>query len=179
MNPDGSDQRQLTDGTFDLRPVAGPGGVVYFARLVAGIPRPFKVSIDGGPAAPLGEYHFRPTDVSSDGSQLLGVSWDAKQQRSVLALMPASGGQPRLLSKIPIFLGGFSADGKSVIFPTPRPGGVQVNRYDIASDEVTTIGSLPGFVFEGDLSRDGTRVALSRGEVLSDVLLLTMKARGE
>jgi eukaryotic-like serine/threonine-protein kinase len=179
MNADGSDQRQLTDGTLDLKPVAGPGGNVYFGRVVAGIPRPFKVSIEGGPAVALGEYHFRPTGISADGSQLIGVTWNPEQKRSVLALMPSSGGQPALLSKIPIFLGGLSPDGKAVMFPMPQAGGVQLNRYDIATDSITSVGTLPGFVFEGAMSPDGKRLALSRGEVLSDVLLLTMRPRGE
>ena len=175
MNIDGSDQRLLTDGTLDLAPVAAPGGVIYFARLVNGVPQPYKVPLEGGPAVALGHYNFRPIDVSPDGSQLLGVTWNPQGRRSVLGLMPSAGGPPRLLPGIPNFVGGFTPDGKSLIYPVPVKGGVGIARYDLASDTPAAIGALPGLAFQGSLSPDGKRLALSRGEILSDVLLLTMK----
>jgi serine/threonine protein kinase len=178
MNMDGSEQQLLTDGTLDLAPVAAEG-MVYFARLIAGVPRPYKIPIDGGAAVALGEYHFRPVDVSADGSQLLGVTWNAEARRSVLGIMPSSGGAPRPLPRIPNFVGGFFPDGKSLVYPVLQRGGVRIEQYDLTSDTSTTIGLLPGMVFQGGLSRDGKRVALSRGDIVSDVLVLTMKARTE
>ena len=177
MNMDGSDQRLLTDGTLDLSPVAAPAGVVYFSRTIGGVARPFRVGIDGGTPAPLGEHHFRPTDVSSDGTQLLGVSWDVQARRSVLAVMPAEGGPPRLLPKIPAFAGSLSPDGAGVLFPVLQRGGVRIDRYDLLTEATTTMGAVPGMIFRGSPSNDGKYVALSRGEVVSDVLLLAMKRR--
>jgi Tol biopolymer transport system component len=179
MNMDGSEQKLLTDGALDLAPIAAPGGIIYFARVVAGVPRPYKIPIDGGAAVALGDFNFRPIGVSPDGSQLLGVTWNVEARRSVLGTMAATGGAPRMLSRIPAFTGSFAADGKSVFYPVLQRGGVRVERYDLVSDTSTPLGALPGVVFQGAVSPDGKRVALSRGDILSDVLLLTLKPRTE
>ena len=180
MRPDGSEQRIITSGELDQAPVAAPGGVVYFNRIVNGAPRTFKVPVEGGEAAQVSEHNFRPIDVSPDGSQLLGVAWDAKAQRSVLAIMPAAAdAPPRLLAGLPTFTGGFTADGKGIMFPVVGRGTVQIHRADLESGKVEAVASVPDFVFNGSLSPDGKRVVLSRGGVLSDVLLLTMKRETE
>jgi eukaryotic-like serine/threonine-protein kinase len=179
MNLDGSDQKLLTDGTLDLAPVAAPGGIVYFARVTAGVPRPYKVSIEGGEAVALGDYNFRPIDVSADGSQLLGIAWNPEARRSVLGIMPAGGGVVRMLPQVPSFVGGLSPDGQWLLFPVLQRGGVRIERYDLVSNTSTPLGALPGVLFAGGLSPDGKRLALSRGDILSDVLLLTLKPRTE
>jgi eukaryotic-like serine/threonine-protein kinase len=178
MNLDGSDQKPLTDGTLDLSPVAAPDGVVYFNRPTDGLPRAFKVPIDGGTPVSLGDQLFRPVDVSPDGSLLLGVSWDTNERRSVLATMPATGGAPTHLTKIPAFVGSLSADGKGVFYPVLERTGFRIERYDLASGTTSTLNRLSGVVFRGATSPDGKYVALSRGNILSDVLLLGMKPVG-
>jgi serine/threonine protein kinase/Tol biopolymer transport system component len=176
MRLDGSEQRIITNGELDQAPVAAPGGMVYFNRIVNGTPRTFKVPIEGGEAVQVSEHNFRPLDVSPDGSQLLGIAWDAKAQRSVLGIMPAAAdAPPRLLAGLPTFTGGFSVDGKSIIFPVVGRGTVQIDRADLASGKVEVVGSVPDFAFNGSLSADGKRIVLSRGGVVSDVLLLTLK----
>lgn len=175
MRLDGSEQRVITNGDLDQGPVAAPGGVAYFHRIVNGAPRTFKVPVEGGEAVQVSEDNFRPIDVSPDGSQLLGVAWDARAQRSVLAIMPAAAdAPPRFLSELPTFTGGFSADGKGIFFPVVGRGTVQIHRADLESGKVEPVASVPDFVFNGALSHDGKRVVMSRGGVLSDVLLLTL-----
>jgi Tol biopolymer transport system component len=174
MNMDGSEQRWITDGSLDQGPVAAPGGLVYFLRVVPGGTRAFRVSIDGGAPVQVSEDPFRPIDVSADGAQLLGVLWNATAQRSSLAIMSATGGAPRLLDA-PSFNGSFTADGKGVIYPAVERGAVRVDQLDLASGKVATFGSVRDFVFHGALSPDGKRLVLSRGGVISDVVLVTMK----
>jgi Tol biopolymer transport system component len=89
--------------------------------------------------------------------------------------MPASGGPLQLLSGLPTFAGGFSQDASGVVFPVQQRGSVRLDHYDLATGETSTIGTLPDHVFRGALSPDGTRIALARGEIVSDVLLLTMR----
>jgi Tol biopolymer transport system component/predicted Ser/Thr protein kinase len=174
MNIDGSDQRPVTDGPLDLSAVAGPDGAVYFNRVTEGSPRTFKVPIDGGAAVAVSDSIFRPLDVSPDGSLLLGVSWDEEARRSVLAIMPAAGDDLRLLRDIPAFVGSFSADARAVIFARVAQGAVQLMQFDLESGVTETHGSLPDMVFNGALSPDGSRLALARGGIVSDVLLLSM-----
>jgi Tol biopolymer transport system component len=174
MNIDGSDQKPITEGPLDMAAVAGPDGAVYFNRVTQGSPRAFKVSIDGGSASPVSDQIFRPLDISQDGSLLLGVSWDAEASRSVLATMPAEGGDLRLLREIPAFVGSFSADARAVIYPTVAQGAVHLVQFDLESGATETRGSLPDMVFGGALSADGSRLALARGGIVSDVLLLSM-----
>ena len=175
MNLDGSDQRLLTDEDLDQMPVAAPDGLVYFFRVSSGVTHPFKVSIDGGPAVQISDEQFRVIDVSPDGSQLLGVAWDAEARRSALALMPAAGGPVRILSPIAAFVGGFTADGKGLIYPVVEKGTMRLEQFDLASGKVVTLGSVPDAILNAALSPDGKRLALSRGGVLSDVLLLGMR----
>lgn len=175
MRLDGSEQRMITRGELDQAPVAAPNGVVYFHRIVNGAPRTFKVPIEGGDAVQVSEHHFRPIDVSPDGSRLLGVSWNPKAQRSALAIMPAAAdAPPQLLAGLSTFSGGFTHDGAGIIFPVVGRGTVQVVRADLESRKVETLGSVSDFVFNGALSPDGKELVLSRGGVLSDVLLLTL-----
>jgi hypothetical protein len=54
-------------------------------------------------------------------------------------------------------------------------GAVRIDQLDLASGKVATIGSVRDFVFHGALSPDGKRLVLSRGGVISDVVLVTMK----
>lgn len=179
MKMDGSGQQLLTHGDLDQAPVAGPGGIVYFHRIVDGIPRTFKVPVEGGEAVQVSEHAFRPIDVSPDGSQLLGVAWNAQAQRSSLAIMPANGEPPRLLARIPAVVGRFTPDGQGVIFPVIDRGVMRLGILDLASDKATAVGAVPDIVFNGAISPDGKRLVLSRGVILSDVLLLTMRREGE
>jgi eukaryotic-like serine/threonine-protein kinase len=174
MNIDGSDQKPITDGPLDLAAVTGPDGVVYFNRVTQGSPRTFKVSIDGGEAVPVSERNFRPLDVSPDGARLLGVAWDEEARRSALAIMPAAGDDLRLLRDVPAFVGSLSADGSGVIFPRVVQGAVQLVEYNLESGATQLRGSLPDMVFSGAISTDGSRLALARGGIVSDVLLLSM-----
>lgn len=174
MNVDGSDQQMLTNGDLDQGPVAA-NGVSYFFRVEQGSPRTFKVPIDGGEPVQVSDQNFRPLDVSPDGSQMLGVGWDTAARRSALAILPVTGGAPRLLPQVPAFFGTFSSTGKEVVYPVVDRGAMRIDQLDIASGKVTTLGAVPDIVFNGAVSPDGKRVALSRGLILSDVLLLTMK----
>jgi Tol biopolymer transport system component len=179
MRMDGSEQRLLTQGDLDQVPIPARDGIVYFHRIVDGIPRTFKVPVEGGEAVQVSEHAFRPIDVSSDGSQLLGVAWNAEAQRSSLAIMPAGGESPRLLPRIPAVAGAFTLDGKGIVFPAIDRGVMRLVVLDLASEQLTAVGAVPDIIFNGAISPDGKRLVLSRGGILSDVLLLTMGRQGE
>ena len=94
MKADGTEQTRITTGALDLGPVAAPDGFIYYNTPSAGAPRTFKVPIEGGSPVSLGDHYFRPTDISKDGTQLLGVGWYTQERRSSLAIMPVAGGPP-------------------------------------------------------------------------------------
>jgi hypothetical protein len=133
------------------------------------------VPLNGGDAVALNpDVNFRPVDVSPDGTRLLGVGWDAERTRSAVGLMPASGGGVELLKDLPSFQGGFTPDGTAIVYPVQQRGSVRVDRYELATGKISTIGVLPGMGFNGALSKDGSRVVFAGGDIVSDVLLLTM-----
>jgi Tol biopolymer transport system component len=175
MTLDGTEQRAITEGPQDLGALAGPGGTVYFHRIVDGVPRTYRVPIEGGEAVAVGEQNFRPIDVSPDGARLLGVGWDEAQRRSSLAIMLTSAGSVELLSNLPTFAGAFSHDATGIVFPVQQRGAIRLDHYDLVTGKTSPVGTLPDHVFRGALSPDGTRIALARGEIVSDVLLLTMR----
>ena len=59
----------------------------------------------------------------------------------------------------------------------PQPVPIELllrTQFDLESGVTETHGSLPDMVFNGALSPDGSRLALARGGIVSDVLLLSM-----
>ena len=71
MGLDGSDPKQLTRGTADVSPKA-TDKFVCSSTAATGMPRTWRVPIDGGEPVSMGEHYFRVTQVSRDGKSLLG-----------------------------------------------------------------------------------------------------------
>jgi eukaryotic-like serine/threonine-protein kinase len=175
MGIDGSDQRQLTRGTADLSPKA-TDKFVYYSSAVTGVPRTWRVPIEGGEPVSLGEHHFQVTQVSRDGKSLLGAGWDESLRRSVLAVMPAEGGVPQFIPNLPPFAITWNADGKSFLFMTPQAGTLQLFRYAPGDKGPVSVAKLKDTLYFFAWSRDGKQAALARGESTSDVVLITAKS---
>ncbi len=177
MKADGTEQTRITTGALDLSPVAAPDGFIYYNTPSAGAPRTFKVPIEGGSPVSLGDHYFRPTDISKDGTQLLGVGWDTQERRSSLAIMPVAGGPPHLVREVRAFVGGWGPDGRSITYPLPDKGNTRLLSYSPATGRTETIGTVAGNLFGASWAPDGKRLAMARGETTSDVVLITLTMR--
>ncbi len=179
MDAAGGNLKPLTDGLVDDEPVCSPDGHWVYYRDAAKTAELMRVSIDGGASEKISD---KPVDsnfaVSPDGKfvafvtvshigdhtfQLILLPTDRSQPAKTLAFQrPPSGGQR------------FSPDGKALVYPT-RNGDVDnlwLQPLDGSPGKQITnftsehIGDSFGWSF------DGSKLALIRGHIDSDVVLV-------
>ncbi len=172
--------------TADLAPAAEPGWFpdgrwVAFSSWRSGSLAIWRVPAAGGPAVAVVEApSFRPA-VSPDGT-LVACSWfdhAALDPRWRLAVLAVKGGEPREVLALshetvnPLAGLAWTPDGRSLLYvDTPR-GVSNVWRLPLgggAPRQITTFDS--GQIFAFALSRDGRRLAVSRGGIEGDVVLI-------
>jgi Tol biopolymer transport system component len=177
IDVDGSNRRRVTTEGGEFFPVVGPDNrMVFYMSPKSGQPRPFKMSLDGGPAVSLGETYFRAVDISPDGRQLLGSGWDTAKRRASLATLSVDGGTPEILD-LPFFgQAAWTRDGKGVTYTDVVGGRLNLFVRDLAggpSRQLTsfTTDSVLAFAW----SRDGARLAMLRGTQTSDVVMIAAK----
>jgi len=172
MDPDGANHRQLTTQTGEINPDCSPDGkwLVYTA-LNADDPRVWKVSVEGEKAVQfIDGLSWKPI-VSPDGSRI--ASGYLVDKKRMVAVWLAEGGKPLQLLEIPDDLVRWSADGKALVYRKtdggvgnlwvqPLAGGAPRRLTDFRSDRIFHFG----------ISRDGKRLALSRGSVTNDVVMI-------
>jgi Tol biopolymer transport system component len=184
MDGDGGNMKQLTEGKSDMVPALSPDGQwAIFIREVGVRFHLMKVSTSGGQAEELADKGrdnvYAPT-VSPDGKWIACIYYPHESGAANLAILPFAGGPP-----VKIFstygYGWFNArwtpDGRAIsfvhneedldngaanIWEQPLDGGPPKPLTHFTSDKT---------IFGYDWSPDG-RLALSRGERLSDAVLI-------
>ncbi len=147
-----------------------------------------KVSIDGGTpiavfdpemlkrlAEPLpGDFH-EPLP-SPDGSTIAGHYLDEASRGERVVLIPMKGGPLKRLSAVPASAT-WSPDGRSLFFVDTHGGAAQLMRYPLPGGRPVQLTNFTSDqIFNYALSPD-QRVALVRGQVLSDVVLISSESR--
>ncbi len=174
------DQKQLTNGAGEEFPVVSSDGkwVIYTATGSVNFTL-WKVPIDGGELAQLTDRLSQWPDVSPDGRKI-ACWYRAEPQASwQIAVLPISGGAPERVLDVPPTAetpipirwmpdgGGISfadtRDGASNIWRLPVDGGAPKQLTSFTSDQISWF----------DWSRDGKQLALSRGSINSDVVLIS------
>jgi Tol biopolymer transport system component len=172
--PDGSGLQQITkDGDARNPIVSRDGATVYLMAIRSGMPKLMKVPADGGTPSQVSDRYFRLLDLSPDGTQLLGVTWNPTERRATLATLSLADAAIEHLPDFPatsLFMPDGSLavvqrrEGGSVLLTRPRRGGAPRVLADAGTDTI----------FAGAISRDG-RIAVSRGTSSSDVVLIRAK----
>jgi len=172
--PDGSGIEPITRGGNETNPVVSPDGSTVFLSLrQGGENHAARVPSQGGEPALISKAPFSPTDISPDGTQLVGSMWSEAHRRSVVALLPVNGGEPTLLSDIPVPQATFTPDGRALLFPDLRTRPFRMMLRPVPNGVAAHVGPpLPIVTFDGALSRDG-RIAIAHGSQQSDVVLIT------
>ena len=177
---DGSNPKQLTKGEADRYPHCSPDSqwVVYTAN-DSGKQTLSKVRIDGGDPIQMTNFTSARAVVSPDGKQFACAYLEDQEKppRWVVAIIPFEGGQP------------------TKKFGIPRLRQRIILRWSVSGQELTYIVNVAGIsniwsqpvngsppkqltdfksnqIFFFDWSRDGKQLALSRGSVNSDVVLI-------
>jgi eukaryotic-like serine/threonine-protein kinase len=200
-NVDGSNQKQLTNGGFDLYPVCSSDGkwVYYYASASATFL--MRVPIDGGqptsvPASavpmmyglgsgeatsPDGKWLAFSADVTAPGNQQSAIS------KLALVALDSSALSPRTFTPDPRISGGtgggnfanalnFSPDGKSLAYVIRDKGVDNIFAQPLdgsAGHQLTNFTSETIFQFQW--SPDGKSLAVARSHSTSDVVLLREK----
>jgi serine/threonine protein kinase/Tol biopolymer transport system component len=180
MNVDGSEPKQLSNGKIDDHPDCSPDGkwIVYESLGDTGFPALWKVSIDGGGAMQLTDKWSSHAVISPDGSVIAFVREDEQASKQLkLLVMPFAGGAPSKSFDFPLTiipLLSWSPDGKSLVYNDTRSGISNLWSQPVDGDKPTQLTDFKSDqIFFFNWSRDGRQLALARGTVARDVVLIS------
>jgi Tol biopolymer transport system component len=175
MDTDGSNTKQITDGIAEVSPVITPDNkwIIYQSISDLGI---WKVPIDGGTAERITDKLTSQSAISPDGKLIACRYREQDLSPFKLGLIDFETGKTVKTIDIPPTnnILDWSADGRTVLYVDTRSGVSNIWSQPIAGGppkQLTHFKSDLIFVF--DLSRDGKQLAVSRGTVSNDVVLIT------
>ncbi|MDQ3253007.1 MAG: DUF5050 domain-containing protein, partial [Acidobacteriota bacterium] len=178
MDVDGGNPKQLTDGKGNAHPYPSPDGrwVVYvtwdFGRASL-----WKVPIDGGDPVQLIDVVANFPVISPDGKQIACYYWDEQANpRYGVMVFPFEGAQPTKRFKINANTYGsllhWTPDGRALLYidnhlaniwSQPVDGGKPMQLTNLQGDQT----------FRFDYSPDGKWLALARGRMSDDVIMIS------
>jgi len=178
-------KKQLTFGKYEHDPACSPDGQwIVYDSFEAGPQQIYKVSIDGGTPQKLSELNgYHPT-FSPDGKL---VAFDIAEGetpatfRLEIIVVPAEGGaplykvvtDPRLRSRIQ-----FTPDGKALALPLVADGVGNIWIQPLTGGPPRQFTHFPlELIQDFAFSRDGKNLAVLRGHVTKDVVLIKDASR--
>jgi DNA-binding winged helix-turn-helix (wHTH) protein/Tol biopolymer transport system component len=182
VNVDGTNPLKLVAGSL-WGPVCSPDGKFVFYVNVDMPQKIWRLPIEGGTPV---EIAIIPADsisgrlaVSPDG-KFLAYVYDVYTDPSAfgysLAVIPASGGAAIQTCRVPSWIWGprWSPDGKSLQYLLYRDNATNLWEQPVAGGKPRQLTKFTsGQIFEFNWSLDGKRLLLTRGEITSDVVLLS------
>ncbi|MGI8565083.1 MAG: DPP IV N-terminal domain-containing protein, partial [Pyrinomonadaceae bacterium] len=178
MDADGGNPKQLTDGNINVYGHPSPDGRwVVYTSMDHGNATVWRVPIDGGQPVRLSDPTSNLPVVSPDGKQIVCFYWDeqASPPRGAM-ILPFEGGPPTRRFNIGPHAGGFvlhwKPDSRAILYigirltniwSQPVDGGEPVQLTHFQGDQV----------FNFDYSPDGKWLAIARGRVTDDVVLIS------
>jgi serine/threonine protein kinase len=179
MDIDGSNPRKLTSGSRDISPSCSPDGQwVLYTATDSDKQRMTKVSIQGGNPVKLTDYTSARPLVSPDGKQIACgyVNEQERPGRWRLAIVPADGGPPIKTFDISGLESVFqwTSDGRALLYNKTRNGITNIWSQPVDGGSPKQLTDFKSdLIFRFDWSRDGKRLVLARGNVSSDVVLIS------
>ncbi|MCM3871636.1 MAG: protein kinase [Pyrinomonadaceae bacterium] len=179
MELDGGDSRQLTNGVGEYLPDYSPDGkwILYTAYdPSSSFWSVWKISAEGGTPVRMTDEESAFPSISPDGKWFACNYQDEAGADYKLAVVPFAGGQPMKMFDIPGSFGRtihWTADGRDLTYVDTRAGvsNIWIQRIDGgAPRQLTDFKDQRIFGFAW--SRDGKQLALSRGVINSDVVLI-------
>src|SRR6185312_6911645 len=177
MDIDGGNLKKLTNdgGSMDFSPDGR--WIVYVSNRYDTL-TVWKVAVDGGRGVQLTDYWATDPSVSPDGSTIASITRDETTAKPAISLIPFKGGRPRNFLNprgTPGFLR-WTPDGNALLYVLGQNGVSNIWRQPLSggpAERITNFQSQQIFAF--DLSRNGKRLALARGTINSQVVLLRDK----
>jgi DNA-binding winged helix-turn-helix (wHTH) protein/Tol biopolymer transport system component len=180
MEANDSNPKQLTYDDHDILPQPSPDGkwVVYTHRVTPAMPTLWKVPLEGGEPVQLHNEFTYGNAVSPDGQFIAcGYRGQASNGHLKIALLPFTGGPPVKLFDLPLRLSPYvtiqwTPDGQAFTYSSASAtkvwrqslaGGPPKESFDFQSD----------FVWRFARSPDGKQLAVARGSLVSDAVLIS------
>jgi TolB protein len=180
MNLDGSNVKQLTDKEDYPLAITPDSKSILFSSWRTTKMSLWRTSIDGGEPVQISNLFINTGSISPDG-KLIACHYRDENPNSPekLILLPIEGGAPvKTLDLLPTTGGApeWSPDGKSLIVADNRTG--TSNLWSLPLDggpmkQLTDYKPDYIFTFDRQWSGDGKLMAMSRGTVTSDVILIS------
>ena len=182
-NLDGSSPIQLTHGDSDFAPVCSPDGKwVVYESSQSGLQTIYKVPIDGGIPVRLVEKPSYDPVISPDGKLVACIYHEEPDRPSKIAVIPFGGGSAIRMLEIPSSARledgeagmHWTSDGRALAYVDERQGTFNVWAEPLtggAPRQLTYFDSNQIFFFAW--SRDGEKLALSRGNASADAIMIS------
>lgn len=179
MDIDGSNYKQITTGPGEWFPQISPDGRWLIYRVwSAGVSNSlWKRPIDGGAAVRLTDEIGWLPSISPDGKLIACNYLNEVSRKWQIAIIPFDGGQPSFLGYLdpssarPIR---WTPDGRAVAYAVTRSGISNLWSQPLDGGPPKQLTDFrDGLIFDFAWSRDGKQLALSRGVVNSDVVLIS------
>jgi Tol biopolymer transport system component/DNA-binding winged helix-turn-helix (wHTH) protein len=182
MEIDGSNAKQLTNGPIEFLPQVSPDGkwVVYHSY-TAGTATLWRMPIDGGEPVLLSDKVLDTySSVSPDGEFISCLYLDEHDGKKdwKIAIVPFQGGPPVKLFDVRPFPISFAplpwtSDGKALMYLEKKNGVSNIMQLTIETGESRQMTNFTSDrIFYFGSSMDGKQLAISRGKVNQDVVLI-------
>jgi eukaryotic-like serine/threonine-protein kinase len=186
---DGGNLKQITTGNLDVFPNCSPDGSFVVYSDASGAGRLMRVSIDGGSPTQISKEFLQQAQVSPDGKSAAGFYDPDPSKPPKIAIIGIEGGEVRNLYDVPAEVvwtgdGGhkleWTKDGRNIIYlvrkdetptlwaqPVASPGSAAASPKRVASFPEETR------IFAFSISPDGKQIAFSRGQDITDAVLIS------
>lgn len=177
---DGRNEKQLTAGEKASNPTFSPDGrwVIYgrYQRDTRGLDL-WRVPADGGSPVRLTDTKFAGFPaVSPDGTLIAYYKFDVQDRKTKVVIIPFTGGAPLktlVFTFDPTPWLRWSPDGRALIYNDTNQGASNLWRLPLdgsSPQQITDFKSDQIWCF--DVTRDGKQLAVARGNVTTDVVLI-------
>jgi Tol biopolymer transport system component len=177
MDIDGANPKRLTD-TNSVSPHVSPDGRWVVYSYFANKYTTWRVDIEGGQPVQVTDKYSEVPVVSPDGKQIACLYFEDANAPPKIALLPFAGGPPSRV--LPLANGNpdtrlrWMPDGSAIVYGIRRNGVTNLWAQPVDGSPPRQITNFPSDrIFAFDFSRDGKQVALARGTLTNDVVLIS------
>jgi eukaryotic-like serine/threonine-protein kinase len=171
---DGSNARQLTNGEGEWNPKCSPTGQWVIYQSGSGRASLWKVSIDGGDAIQIIDKTSAGVAISPDGKWIASSHFEPTAIKT--AIYPIEGGEPHRILDVASFVFSlyvsWTPDGRALAYLDENSSNIISRTIDGGPPKQLT-NFTSDRIFSFDWSRDGKQLALARGTLTYDVVLIS------